>query len=172
MRGARSGRKLLRLPLRRNGVPGTASLFAFLLVSSLTGCSSSIKKGEVSGVITQGDEPLDSVMVYFMPDPEQQTAGNASWAITDEEGRYVLEYQGEEGGSGAAVGWHRVTIEDLVPENFRGRGAPPRPRVTPAMMDPSKTPFRYEVVEGEQTIDIDVNDPPQPGDGAGGMAAD
>ena len=41
--------------------------------AALVGCRSSQEIGDVRGMITIGDEPLDSVMVYFMPDPGEQT---------------------------------------------------------------------------------------------------
>lgn len=161
--GSSSGRENHGRNCQTNSPRRIASVSRWLIVLSglfCVGCGSSLEKGKVSGVITRGDEPLDSVMVYFMPDPDAGTEGSASWAITDDSGRYVLEYQGKEGGEGAVIGRHRVTFEDLVPENFRGQGEPPKPRVSPQLMNPATTPFRYEVTSGEQTIDIDISDPP------------
>ncbi|WP_404307046.1 hypothetical protein [Neorhodopirellula lusitana] len=91
-----------------------------------------------------------------MPDPQKGNDGAMSRAITDEEGRYTLIFTGDGSTPGAVVGWHCVTLEDLASENFRGAGKPPAPRVGGVYMDPSHTPLKFEVVEGEQTIDLKV----------------
>ncbi len=123
---------------------------------TLVGCNSSVETGVVTGVVTKSGKPLEQVMVYFMPDPEKETKGAHSTAITDDQGRYELMYYGENHGPGAAIGWHRVTLEDMIPENFRGAGAPPRSRVPEKMSKPWQTPLNFEVKAGEQEIPIDV----------------
>ncbi len=135
-------------------------MLCLLLAGAVSGCGTTVEKGEVRGVVTLGEEPLESIMVYFMPDPASEGDQAASWGVTDAEGRYRLEYQGEGGGFGAIPGQHRITLEDLVPENSRGEEVPPAPRIPPNLMSPSATGLRYEVVPGEQTIDIDVAAPP------------
>jgi len=110
-------------------------------------------------VTDRAGEPLDSVRVHFMPEIGQSGEARTSWAITDEDGQYELEYMGSDGRSGAALGWHRVTLQDILGENFRGPGPPPRVRVPPVYMDPASTPLRFEVASGEQTIDMQVDVP-------------
>ncbi|EMI52475.1 hypothetical protein RSSM_06098 [Rhodopirellula sallentina SM41] len=110
----------------------------------------------MTGVVTKDGEPLGSVMVFFMPDPEKGNDGSMSRATTDSEGRYSLVFTGDGSTPGAVVGWHCVTVEDIASENFRGAGRPPEPRVGGVYMDPSHTPLKVEVVDGEQTIDLEV----------------
>lgn len=126
---------------------------AALLLS--VGCGKQVELSPVSGVVTDGDKPLNEVMIYFMPDPG--TPGGMSRAITDEQGRFTLTYTGDEGGTGAVVGLHVVTMEDLASENFRGSGPPPTPRIPPAMMQVGGTPLKFEIGEGDQTIEIDIS---------------
>lgn len=133
------------------------ALFACAAISVVVGCGESIEVGTVSGTVTdEKGKPLDSVRVYFMPDLQKATEGRASWAITDQQGRYELEYQGGDGGPGAALGWHKVTLQDIAGENFRGNGPPPKVRVPAVYMDPSASPISIEVVPGEQTVDLEV----------------
>ncbi|TWU41271.1 hypothetical protein Q31b_27100 [Novipirellula aureliae] len=120
------------------------------------GCSSEPAKGVVTGVVTKNGKPLDGVLVSFMPDSLKGTDAKMSRATTDDQGHYRLVYTGSGREEGAAAGWHRVTIEDLASENYRGSGPPPAPRVSPIYMDPSATPFSIEVKPGEQEIDLDV----------------
>jgi hypothetical protein len=130
------------------------SLLVMLLL--LTGCGPGVEIGEVTGVVTQGDQPLEQVMVYFMPDPEKGNRGKHSTAVTDAAGRYSLTYSGDHPYEGAAVGWHKVTLEDLVPENFRGAGRPPKSRIPDSMTEPWQTSLQFDVKQGRQTIDIQV----------------
>ncbi|MFG0288210.1 MAG: hypothetical protein ACF8CQ_08550 [Rhodopirellula sp. JB044] len=133
-----------------------AKRFPICLLLLLMGCNDSASLAPVSGVVTKNGEPLDNTMVYFMPDPEKGNDGSMSRAITDEEGRYSLIFTGDGTTPGAVIGWHCVTLEDLASENFRGAGKPPEPRVGGVYMDPSHTPLKVKVVDGEQTIDLDV----------------
>ncbi len=152
-------RKVSQPDLNRNMLCGRSLMLGLALsVASLSvGCGGGVEIGQVTGVVTKGGEPADSILVNFMPDPETGTEGAMSSAITDDQGRYELTYQGETKEKGAAVGGHRVIFNDLVPENFRGRGRPPAPRVSVEMMDPSATPFRREVKPGAQQLDFDLD---------------
>ncbi len=131
-------------------------LVAILLAMIASGCSEKIEMGTVSGkVVSAKGDPLDSVRVYFMPNFAKQTEGRASWAITDEQGNFTLEYQGGDNGPGAAIGWHKVTLEDIAGENFRD-GPPPPVRVPKVYMSPATTPLEYEVIPGDQIGRIPV----------------
>ena len=131
-------------------------LVAIVLSLPALGCERSLETGVVTGVITKDGKPLSGVMVYYLPDPEKQTEGKHSTAITDDQGRYQLTYYGESRLQGAVVGWHRVTLEDMAPQNFRGKGAPPPSRVPEALSEAWQTPLAYEIKPGEQEINIDV----------------
>lgn len=128
-----------------------------LLVLASVGCGSQVELGTVSGTVTKNGKPADSIYVNFMPDPSSKTPGAMSTGITDDQGRYELTYEGEERPKGAAVGTHRVVLNDLAPENFRGNGPPPVSRVQPDWMNAGKTPYRFDVEPGDQTIDISLD---------------
>ena len=142
----------MRLTRRRCKVLATA-----WLVLPAVGCSDTVQLGTVSGTVTQGGKPCDSILVNFMPDPSMKQPAAMSSAITDDDGRYTLRYQGDGKPTGAAIGRHIVIVNDLAPENFRGSGAPPGSRVIPDWMDPAKSPFRFEVQPGDQTIDLKLD---------------
>jgi hypothetical protein len=114
--------------------------------------------GTVSGrVLSSNGEPLDSIRVYFMPNFEKQTAGRASWAITDDQGNFTLEYQGGDNGPGAAIGWHKVTLTDIAPENVRD-GPAPELRVPNLYTSPASTPLEFEVLPGEQSAEFQLRE--------------
>ena len=62
--------------------------FAVLFLSTLVGCQKGPAVAPVSGVVTQDGTPLPQAMVEFQPD-----TGAPSYAYTDEEGRYEIQYQ-------------------------------------------------------------------------------
>lgn len=123
----------------------------------LVGCGPGVELGTVTGTVTKDGKPADSILVNFMPDPASDTPGAMSSGLTDDQGRYELTYEGEGRPKGAVVGTHRVVVNDLVPENFRGGGRPPESRVEPNWMNAGLTPFRFDVESGEQSIDISLD---------------
>lgn len=134
------------------------TLVAACMALILSGCSDRVEMGTVSGtVLSEKGEPLDSIRVYFMPNFEKQTEGRASWAITDELGNFTLEYQGGANEAGAAIGWHKVTLQDIAPENVRD-GPPPAVRVPKIYNSPSSTPLEFEVLPGEQNAEFQLQE--------------
>lgn len=133
-----------------------ASTLVLLNCFIATGCSPDVELGVVGGTITQNGKPVDSILVHFMPDPTSGTPGAMSTGISDENGQYQLTYEGEGRPKGAVTGKHRVVVNDLAPENFRGKGRPPESRVRPGWMSAGATPFRFIVKPGEQEIDISL----------------
>lgn len=116
----------------------------------------------VEGVVRVNGKPDRGVTVRFSPDPEK---GNNLPAVatgtTDAEGKYSLKYEfrGQEG-TGAPVGWHRVTLIDTK-VGFTPQGQQPKPSSVPYVYsNPSTTPLVKEVLAGEpgavQAIDLDV----------------
>ncbi|WP_459555566.1 carboxypeptidase-like regulatory domain-containing protein [Lacunimicrobium album] len=57
----------------------------------------------VSGVVTKGGKPVPSATVTFYP-----ASGKSSWGLTDESGKFVLQYDANQ--PGAVGGEHRVSI--------------------------------------------------------------
>lgn len=140
---------------------GTRSLRVALTIAAAVGapvgCQNRVDTVDVRGVITRDDQPLDSVMVYFIPDPTAEPRAATSWGVTDIDGEYRLEFQGPEGGHGAVSGFHLVTMEDLAAENGRGTQRPPLPRVPKSLKSPATTTIRVRVTDDpQQTFDFDV----------------
>lgn len=126
-------------------------------IGATVGCQNHVETVDVRGVVTRDDEPLDSVMVYFIPDPSAEPHGATSWGVTDIDGEYRLEFQGSGGGQGAVPGFHLVTMEDLAAENGRGTEHPPIPRVPKSLKSPATTPIRIRVTDDQQqTFNFDV----------------
>ncbi|RUL83495.1 transthyretin-like family protein [Tautonia sociabilis] len=57
----------------------------------------------VTGTVTRAGKPVPNLTVNFMP-----TEGRPSWGITDEQGRYELEYNADY--KGAKVDHHKVYV--------------------------------------------------------------
>jgi len=114
--------------------------------------------GQVVGTLSARGKPLKGMAITFMPDPGQGNNSpiNAS-ATTDEQGNYSLRYgYKDNSGAGAPVGWHLVTVLDTRYSSIP-QGVKLPPRLFPlSYSDPSRTPLKFEVKPGEQTIDIDL----------------
>ena len=80
------------------------------LVFVIAGCSGS-NTASVSGTITMDGHPLADAQVNFQPTGAELNPGPGSFGRTNEKGEYTLELVG--GGSGAIVGWHKVTVRPM-----------------------------------------------------------
>jgi hypothetical protein len=91
------------------------------LVLCLAGCSKSPPPvTEAEGVVLLNGQPLPHALVTFVPQLSNFGAEMNSTAISDEQGRFVLQctYKSQ---PGAVVGKHRVLVaEGPVPNNLRG----------------------------------------------------
>jgi hypothetical protein len=124
--------------------------------------------GQVQGVVTLDGQPLGTVEVAFLPDPERGTRGATANCYTDEQGRYTLRTEREDH-EGALVGHHRVIINDIAAlpspgglpgtDTPKSAAQPKKNRVQPEYSDPSRTPFRLEVRPGPQTINLELVTP-------------
>ncbi|MEM6363881.1 MAG: hypothetical protein AAF745_05605 [Planctomycetota bacterium] len=124
----------------------------------MSGCNSQPELAKVTGSVLVDGQPLDQVKVSFVPDVGKGTEGYSSSAYTDETGAFELSYGRLADRPGAVVGWHRVAVQDVKSENFRGEGSPPAIRVPSNIRKSGSTPIRLEIVAGEQTVDIDLAD--------------
>ena len=131
------------------------------LATMLSGCGSEPgpEFAPVAGVVRINGRPHPKLLVRFSPDPEK---GNGLPAVasgtSDAQGKYTLNYEfrGEEG-TGAPVGWHRVSVIDTS-VGHTPQGQMPKPSAVPYQYStPSTTPLAKEVKPGEQTIDIDIS---------------
>lgn len=138
--------------------------FVLLLaaVATITGCGGPTL-GRVEGSVRVAGQPLAGVVVTFIPEVERDAAALRSLAQTDRHGRYRLRNEKQQ--EGAAVGKHRVIVEDLAilsaPRSADGTVVQrPRARFLPAYSDPLRTPLVVEVKPGEQTLDLELSIPP------------
>ena len=76
-------------------------LLSFLVLTTI-GCGGP-QFGHVHGQVTLDGEPLVGGTVQFQPD-----GGSPAFGVTDEKGRYKLEWSSDQGG--APVGKHKVRI--------------------------------------------------------------
>lgn len=130
-----------------------------LLMLWILGCSRP-QRGEVIGVVRNQGQPIDNVLVTYIPDPDAKTVGKRASGVTDKEGRYFLQCEDRQ--PGVVVGTYRVTIEDLAiysaPRDSEGTvlKMPPK-RFPPSFSDPLRTPCKKQVTPGKQTIDLDLS---------------
>lgn len=86
----------------------TTRLKACLLwagILSVVGCAQGDKKVvPVTGIVTRNGEPVSQVTLHFVPQ-----SGRPSWARSDEQGRFTLDYDPQR--KGAEVGRHKVWVE-------------------------------------------------------------
>lgn len=84
-------------------------LAASALLAAITGCSGGSKFAPVSGVVTLDGKPYPKAVVSFQPiaDKGNPNPGRGSSAYTDENGRFVLK---SDVNNGAVVGKHLVRI--------------------------------------------------------------
>src|SRR6476661_11055217 len=139
-----------------------------LVASVLTtaGCSGRPRNvaKKVSGTVTLGGQPLVGAKIAFAPDK-----GNASFGVTDAEGKYNLYWSQARGRAveGAIIGEHTVTISTFQPGDPTAKT--PRPDI------PEKVPYKYRaeggfpkatVKPGANVIDFTLEagpvEPPQP----------
>jgi hypothetical protein len=81
-----------------------------VVLAVATGCGGGPSIVPVSGVVKLDGQPCKNVVVSFQPVGSKETPnpGRGSAAVTDENGRFTLVYDGER--PGALVGRHRVRI--------------------------------------------------------------
>jgi hypothetical protein len=73
----------------------------------------------VEGIVLLDGQPLPQARVQFVPDLTGQEAKLASSAVTDDKGRFTLQFDAREE-FGAVVGRHRVLVtEPPPPQEFR-----------------------------------------------------
>lgn len=141
-----------------------------IALGPLFGCGRRPPPATVEGTLRLNGKPLDNCLVSFLPEPGQEAKGPHSTGVTDRVGAYRLRFDNQQ--EGAAVGRHRVTVQDLSASSGvvrRDHGtvdadvkedSPPLParrsRVPPSYLSLKDTPLRKEVKAGPQVIDLDL----------------
>jgi hypothetical protein len=156
---------------RRAGLEGGLGAVGIALaVTTLLGCGRDAPPATVEGTLRLNGRPVENCLVTFLPEPGQEAEWPCSTGLTDKQGSYRLLCSTQE--EGVAIGWHRVTIQDLsASTGVRRRdhgtvdaqeadSAPPPParrsRVPKSYTSPARTPLRKEVKPGHQVIDLDI----------------
>ena len=169
---------------RRRGVPGRSScggadvrsLFGvrWLALAQVVclGCSQhNHPPATVEGTLRLDGKPLDNCLVAFFPESSQGSKGTHATGLTDRQGLFRLRRSHQH--EGAALGWHRVTVQDLsvstgvhrrdhgpVDAETKPAQAPPpvrRSRVPEKYVSLTETPLRQEIKPGHQVIDLDIH---------------
>lgn len=128
--------------------PGFALLFLFALGCGQSGPATA----QVSGVIKLNGEPVEGAMVMFQPVAE----GRSSRGLTDANGRYTLNYVGDQ--NGALIGEHVVTVTKFRKRIMDDNGQvvdPGVPELFPASAN-SESELKANVTKGSNTFDFDI----------------
>ena len=141
------GRSNDRAFCRRRALGGAwiAVAAVFALVS--IGCSESgIALGLVEGVVTLDGQPLPDANLEFQP-----LGGSPSYARTDKDGHYEMQYSPER--AGTTVGKHLVRIYTFRGETTKEGRPLTIPETLPEKYHEASEMFR-EVTAGRQEIDF------------------
>lgn len=128
-------------------------LIGGVLMFGLWGCGGGSKTppmGQVSGIVTLDEKPLEHAQVTFQPENGRPSVGE-----TDSEGNYELSYTGTT--SGALIGSHKVIITSAMDaysdETGEGKDRKARKELLPAKYH-SKTTLTADVKAGSNQIDF------------------
>ncbi len=127
-----------------------------VLLVAISGCGGEAipELVEFEGTVLINGNPVPEVMVRFLPDPEKDNLGRNSTGVTDENGKFVLKYGGDSEKLGAAVGWHRICLIDIMAENSRDEPIPHR--FSMDLTEAASTPLSHEV-KAKESFELDIS---------------
>jgi len=141
-----------------------------LIAACSLGCSSGKLATEaVTGTVTLDDQPLAGANVGFTSKDGQ---GHPGYALTDENGKYVLQTLLGEANAGTTAGEYAVTISKkespemkVVEYGSSGNqpmmgGSQPRETLPAIYTDPKMTPFSVSVEKGKNVHDFNLKSKP------------
>jgi hypothetical protein len=118
-----------------------------LLLAALTGCGDgSPKIVKVNGTLTYQGKPVTNAIINFQPE-----AGRLSWAETDEQGRFKINYDRHQ--DGAVVGKHKVWM-DLRPATNAEREAVMQGKKPPLSKEMTAFFDKYSAEKSTLTVEI------------------
>src|SRR5437868_3148463 len=121
-----------------------------LLVTAAMLCAGCSQSGPqvvaIEGIVTQNGNPIPDLMIYFQP-----ASGRPSWAISDKNGHFVLDYDPDY--DGAVVGNHTVWVLEnpnasdplLTQGKPRQKRSPEMQAVLDKYGSVEKSPYKVEV---------------------------
>ena len=140
-----------------------------LALTLLLGCVQNAPPATVEGTLRLNGKPLDNCLVTFVPEASQGT--KYSTGLTNQQGTFRLRDSNQQ--EGAALGWHRVTVQDMSvstgvhrrdngPVDAEANPAQPPPpvqrsRVPGKFVPLTETPLRQDLKPGQQVIDLDIH---------------
>jgi hypothetical protein len=139
----------------------TAAILYLAAFVSLTGCGRS-DVVPVKGKVTRAGQPVPNVVIWFTP-----AEGRPSWALSDAEGKFELEYNREN--KGAKVSKHIVTVkyeprptdpgeEQLILSGRKARPArPPEMDAILAKYGPGVSTLEVDIEKGVDDLEIKLD---------------
>jgi hypothetical protein len=119
---------------------------------ALMGCQRGLRRIPVSGNVTLDGKPLPGGVLVFNPDASKGNTARAACTGPVKDGRYTLvtsAVEKRDTGSGAPVGWYKVTLIADLPGT-------PIIKVHPKYLQPETTPVAIEIVDNPQPGAYDV----------------
>ncbi|MFM7291524.1 MAG: hypothetical protein ACKOWG_11135 [Planctomycetia bacterium] len=123
------------------------------LAATAAGCRPN-DKAFVKGRITLAGEPLDNVLVMFVP-----AAGPSSGGTTDADGRYGLT-SGPKLGKQVFTGRCKVSVGEIADDPTK---PPPPPRFDPRYLSAESSGLDCDLKTGPNTVDFDLDPNPAAG---------
>jgi hypothetical protein len=117
-----------------------------LVFAAILGCGPG-NKARVTGRITLDGQPLDKVLVMFVPD-----AGPSSGGVTDQDGRYEL-VSGPKHGKNVFTGRCRVYLTESIEDPTK---PPPPSRFAAKYLSAESSGLECELKPGPSVIDFDI----------------
>ncbi len=120
-----------------------------VLLVALAGCGGDPKVVKVTGTLTYKQKPVTNAILTFLPDK-----GRQSWAETDEQGRFKINYDRHQ--DGAVVGKHKVWVE-FRPTTQAEQEAVMMGKPPPLSGDPKTFFNKYSQANSKVEVMIDTN---------------
>lgn len=125
--------------------------FLLLMLVFALGCGGGPTIVPVSGIATHKGQPVPSLMINFEPDN-----GRSSWGITDDSGKFILEYDAQT--KGAVVGKHTVSAKywPRTPEEEMGKVPKSEAvkEIEKNYSDQVKSPLKVEITRSSSSLEL------------------
>ncbi len=125
----------------------------------LAGCGRGPEIVPIDGTVTHNGEPVPNLRIYFAP-----TDGRPSWAVSDANGHFSLDYDPDH--RGAKVGTHTVFVQDdsaNIDPTAAMSGAP-RPKKSPEIAkivekygNKDTSPLKVDVKKADRNFQLKLD---------------